>query len=332
MSHSRAALGSGHASVDQSAYIPVTTVGRVARRALASERTWRVFAVFRRSFYCRSAGGPLILVGPETLGAGPLHVLGAGSNEAGSRLPEVGMPVGVDLHGAGRGGSAPLTLGLCGAREWRPPPPPRWTPSSVRRSLAWLGRAADRAPVEGVGRLIAPLAAGATGSGHSLGGSILTQRAWPALVALTGWVREALGPDRAAGPPPALAEGLVGLGPGLTPSGDDVLAGALLALHALDRADVAERVATWLDARLEGRTGLVSRAHLACAARGAGAAVLHDALGALASGDGEALAAATSAVGTLGHCSGWDGLVGIAAVTAAWLATADGGEDSTPCR
>jgi hypothetical protein len=184
-----------------------------------------------------------------------------------------------------------------------------------------------------VGRLIAPLAAGATGSGHSLGGSILTQRAWPALVALTGWVREALGPDRAAGPPPALAEGLVGLGPGLTPSGDDVLAGALLALHAFDRADRAARLAAWLRPRAEGRTGVVSLAHLECAAQGEGAAVLHGAMAALSSGDAETLDRVMAAVGTLGHCSGWDGLTGIVGVAVAWLgaAAADGGR-STSCR
>ena len=60
--------------------------------------------------------------------------------------------------------------------------------------------------------------------------------------------------------------------------------------------------------------------------------MLHDALAALASGDTEALAMATAAVGTLGHSSGWDGLVGIAAVAEAWLAAGvDDGERSTPC-
>jgi hypothetical protein len=77
----------------------------------------------------------------------------------------------------------------------------------------------------------------------------------------------------------------------------------------------------------------VSRAHLACAARGEGAAVLRDVLGALASGDAEGLATATAAVGTLGHCSGWEGPVGIAAVAEAWLAVgADDREGSPPCR
>jgi hypothetical protein len=309
----------------------VTLVGRSARRALAAEPAWRVLAVFRRSFYCRSARGSLVLVAPESLGAGPLHALWSEGREGRPPHAEEGMPVGIDLDGARACAREPLTLGLRDARDWTPPSPPRWRPARVRRSLDWLGDAGARTPVEGLGGLLAPVASRRLDCAAAARSS-LQRLASPAVAALAAWVRAALAGEAGAERPPDAIGALIGLGPGLTPSGDDVLAGALLALHALDRADVAERVATWLDARLEGRTGLVSRAHLACAARGAGAAVLHDALGALASGDGEALAAATSAVGTLGHCSGWDGLVGIAAVTAAWLATADGGEDSTPCR
>jgi hypothetical protein len=164
------------------------------------------------------------------------------------------------------------------------------------------------------------------------GDSSLRRLARPALASLAGWIHVALGRESSADPPAAIAD-LVGLGPGLTPSGDDVLAGALIGLHAFARADVAERLAGWLRPRADGRTGLVSRAHLACAAEGEGAAVLHDALNALASGDASTLAAATAAVGTLGHCSGWDGLLGIAVAATAWLAAGVAGEArSTPCR
>ena len=331
--HSAAAARGGYAPVDSARYLPATLVGRSARHALAADRAWRVFAVFRRSFYCRSASGALILVGPATLGAGPLHVLWAGSGELERRLPAVGMGVGVDLDGAGPDASAALTLGLRDAREWRPPAPPCWNPTSLRRGLAWLAYAAERAPAEGVGQLIAPLAAGAADPARLVGAPSLARRAWPALAALSGWIRDALVRGRAAGTLPASVDGLVGLGPGLTPSGDDVLAGALLALHAFARPDLAGRLAAWLRPRAEGRTGAISLAHLECAAHGEGAAVLHDALAALSSGDPVTLAGSTAAVGTLGHSSGWDGLAGIVAVGAAWLgAVADDGRPSTPCR
>jgi hypothetical protein len=243
------------------------------------------------------------------------------------------IPVGLDLDGTGVPAAAGLTLDLREAREWRPPTPPVWRPSRLRRSLAWLGDA-DRAPVEGLGRLLAPVATGTIDRLPSPRPSLLGH-AQPAVAALSEWIRAALVREPAATPtiPPDAIGDLIGLGPGLTPSGDDVLAGALLALHGFARADVSDRLATWLRPRLEERTGLVSRAHLECAAGGEGAAVLHDALAALACGDMGSLTGATAAVGTLGHCSGWDGLVGIAVVAEAWLANEAGGrERSTPCQ
>ena len=314
-------------------HVPVRQVGRHAARALADEREWRVFAVFRRSFYCQSATGALVLVGPERLGAGPLHVLWAdGSDAFVAAGVEEGLRVGVARDGVRDDTAKPLTLGLRDAREWVPAAPPDWPPSSLRRSLAWLAESPERPPAEGLGRLLAPVASG-TLDRVGAADSSLRRLARPALGALTSWLHAALGREsRAADPPDAIGD-LVGLGPGLTPSGDDVLAGALLALHGFARVDVAQRLGVWLHSRVDGRTGLVSRAHLACAARGEGAAVLHDALAALASGNAIALAAATSAVGTLGHCSGWDGLVGIAATATAWLgARVDHGGRSTPCR
>jgi hypothetical protein len=328
---SAATIGDARARVGSVLHLRVTLVGSAARRALAGRFAWRVLAVFRRSFYCRGARGALILVGPETLGAGPLHVLWAGSGEAGAELPglEIGTRVGVD--GASADAAAPLVLGLRGAREWRPPAPPPWERSRLRRSLTWLEDAATGAPAEGMGRLIVPLATGAALPEPGPGGSSLARRAWPGVVGLSAWARDALAQGQRAEAPPPAVDGLVGLGPGLTPSGDDVLAGALLALHGLSRGDLAGVLARWLRPRLEGRTGPVSLAHLQCAARGEGAAVLHDALAALSSGDPRSLAVALSTVDTLGHTSGWDGLTGMVAVVAAWRAAADARRREPPC-
>ena len=329
-----AMLSAGSAALGPPCRLRVTRLGRAAGRALGREPAWRVLSVFRRSFYCRSSLGALVLVGPESLGAGPLHVLWRGPEETGASPPGEGMRVELDADGTRAPVADALTLDLSEAREWRPPSPPRWHPSSLRRSLAWLERAADRAPAEGLGRLIALVAAG-TADGGLPARPGLPGHARPAVAALSGWIRAALARvPAAASPAPSAAIGdLIGLGPGLTPSGDDVLAGALLALHGFGRDDVRDHLAAWLRPRLEGRTGLVSRAHLECAAGGEGAAALHDALAALASGDSTALTAAAAAVGTLGHCSGWDGLVGIALVAEAWLADeTGGGERVALCR
>ncbi len=119
------------------------------------------------------------------------------------------------------------------------------------------------------------------------------------------------------------AEQLVGLGPGLTPSGDDMLAGLLVALRRLGTAAGVGRavwLAGWLAAAVtfdaRGRTTPISATLLHCAARG--------------EASGEVLAVLRSLTGRqspepalhrllqLGHTSGadlaWGVRIGLAAV------------------
>jgi hypothetical protein len=98
---------------------------------------------------------------------------------------------------------------------------------------------------------------------------------------------------------------LVGLGPGLTPSGDDYLGGALIALHCAGRARQADSLWRWLAPQLSGRTSAISAAHLEAAAAGEG----HEALHAVLNGS-----APSMILDGVGHCSGWDALAGAAAV------------------
>jgi len=62
--------------------------------------------------------------------------------------------------------------------------------------------------------------------------------------------------------------GLLGAGPGLTPSGDDLLAGVLLALYRVQRDDLAATLWQVLEPELVQRTNIISGAHLRMAARG----------------------------------------------------------------
>jgi hypothetical protein len=127
----------------------------------------------------------------------------------------------------------------------------------------------------------------------------LAAHAQPALDALGGWLGgNALQPE---------CEALIGLGPGLTPSGDDYLAGMLVALRALGRDAQARSLWRWLQPRLALRTGAISAAHLAAAAAGEAHEALHHMLCAPSQ-------AAARALGAVGHCSGWDALAGAVAV------------------
>ncbi|KAB8192288.1 DUF2877 domain-containing protein [Nonomuraea phyllanthi] len=113
------------------------------------------------------------------------------------------------------------------------------------------------------------------------------------------------------------AEQLVGLGPGLTPSGDDVLAGLLVTLRHLGAAAGAERavwLAGWLAATVTydagSRTTPISATLLHCAARGEASPEVIAVLRGIAGR--QALEPALRRLHRLGHTSGADLAQGIA--------------------
>ena len=109
---------------------------------------------------------------------------------------------------------------------------------------------------------------------------------------------------------------LVGLGPGLTPSGDDFLGGLMIGLHAVGRQESCRRLWEAIASRARKATGPISYALLDAAARGCGSASLHAALESILSGGDPAGPVARLA--RLGHSSGLDALAGSAAVLQRW--------------
>jgi Protein of unknown function (DUF2877) len=103
---------------------------------------------------------------------------------------------------------------------------------------------------------------------------------------------------------------LAGLGPGLTPAGDDALAGMLLAMRASIGPD-AEPLLHAAAARA--RTTALSLAFLRCAAAGQALAPAHRLLDAAARGDSGAALAAAGAVAEVGATSGADFCYGLRA-------------------
>jgi hypothetical protein len=190
-------------------------------------------------------------------------------------------------------GFSPPAMGSCLAIDveslWVPPAPPE----HVAPDLAALQAAArGRLPAEGLGCLVVDQHNGL--SGH----------AQPALEAIDRWlVGNAIVEDAAM---------LIGLGPGLTPSGDDFLGGVMLALHHVHRETQARGLWRWLEPRLS-RTSAISGAHLAAAAAGEGHEALHAALAHLFQRR-PGWPAALDRLDAIGHCSGWDVLAGAAAV------------------
>jgi len=111
--------------------------------------------------------------------------------------------------------------------------------------------------------------------------------------AFLGWIAGTGKPD----------DTLIGLGPGLTPAGDDFVGGAMIALRAFGERALADRIAGWALPLAQTNTGKISRAHLACAAVGEGHEALHDLLCTFEKKHLERLA-------RVGHTSGLDAAAG----------------------
>lgn len=259
------------------------TVGCGAREVLDVPGPGEVVAVYRRAAYLRLPAGIVAVVAPG-VPPGPLWITPG--------PPEAWAVDGIS------------------ARQ----PPTPWDGAVVNDRVAvgdgWLEVAGTRLPVGAAetwrGSLpdpdrlagAVPLALGVLGAAPP---SALLDDPWsPALRR----ARSALERGDLAGAAAALG----GLGPGLTPAGDDVLAGVLLARRALGGAGaepelvaVAGGVAT---------TGL-SAALLAWAARGQAVEPVHELLGNLAVGDRTAAAAGVEKVAAFGASSGADLLLGL---------------------
>jgi len=266
-------------------------VGLLADRALRDGAAGQIVAVFERSFYA-VIDGIWVCVGQTGIGSGPLHVLGD------FRWPRlvVGDPVRVAdsmLWIAG----VPLA-NLASRTIWAPRVVPHWSMGSLQRGLdvvdvVWSGElTSEGLAVVGSGRVPSDASA-------------LVRAAMPGLAALE---RILSGSDHDADSGAGLA-GLIGLGPGLTPSGDDLIGGALIALAALGRIECRDALWEQCRALLDG-TNDISRIHLRAAALGYGAAALHDAIHATMSGEGAGFRRALTALSAIGHTSGLDAFAG----------------------
>lgn len=304
-------------------YLRVVRLGCAARACLVDGMHGQVLAVYGRTFYLADGAGGVVCVGDSSIGDGPLVVTCAQSRDwrSGPLMP--GDPARVNDGVLFVGEQLAFLIG--GAETPEPAPPAPSEVSALRRGLASLGtRAAGVAPAEGLGRMI-PVLAGLDAPVAWAGSSALARAAAPGVHAFLSWMSERLDNSRSRRAPPYGITSLLGLGPGLTPSGDDFMGGAAIALRALGGVAAADDLAAFMEGLLAYHTGVISGAHLREAMKGRGGEVTMRALDALLAGDGDRIAAAIWAAARVGHTSGWDALSGLAAAVAAFLWTAERG-------
>ncbi len=266
----------------------IVSIGARALRLFRAQSDWSVVAVFERSLYLRS-GAAFVCVGESSIGDGPLSILtthGAGRDLGTCPGTIVGM-----LRRA-----AQLDVMPAGVSIWHPPPWPVAPPPLDRGYIQSVAAAARMAapPASFLHALVAKSAPPDLVLVHADKGLDALRR-----VLVTGQPVDA---DRAAAT-------LLGLGYGLTPSGDDVLSGAVIMLHAIGDHSTAVALAMAIRRHMRTMTSPLSCAFLDAACDGEPSAAVHNAISGLLGG-----AAAAAVIGPLadvGHTSGYDLLAGI---------------------
>ena len=254
--------------------IRVTEVGDKARRLIDGTTVITVVAALTRSLYLEVAG-EIVWLGPP-----------------GSTLHARAI-VGVDPPNVDAGTRIETSFDLTAAREWSPPTldSPIEPTTLARESRRVVGMVHRLGQADGFGALLVGRRAAFP----------LDQAAERARRFLEACARN----DAAIAV--ETGERLLGLGPGLTPAGDDLVGGAFFARRLIGGWEDA---AAAMRARARERTHPISATLLGDLLDGSGHAPLHDLALALTRSDEAAALDAAARLVRIGLSSGWDILTG----------------------
>ena len=287
-------------------------VGEKAKGLLATDGfSGQVLAVFSNTIYLSGWGGEILWVAREGL---PVHRRGI-MTPFQPRFICVGQNFFVQGTYLRIGGGAAFKLDQ--AREWEPlavrpgqAEPLARVNAGVKRLLATIPAPGSDEGLSQAIRLISALAC----SGEltiPLPNSLVARALNPVL----GMARACLGQEMKQ--VARIGRELVGLGPGLTPSGDDFLGGLLFTARSLkmvypgdfhwEEQPIIDLI-NWARAR----TNSISHAILSDLALGHGPEPLHDLVNSLLQSEdvGDVMAGVTRLL-RIGHSSGWDILAGV---------------------
>lgn len=268
--------------------------------------TGRVFGVYRDAIYLGGSSGNVVVL---TTACAPLVPCGI-ELAISADLGKVGAQEGDAVIGQGFLLSVPasgLTIDVHLARTW-PSRLPSWADftlgrDSARRLDVARDLAAGLAPSDGLGPFLRrPTSQVRRGETRSDG----------LYAAMTQRIAKLRKAESRADLPGAVAAAtsLVGLGVGLTPSGDDFLVGLLAGLQA-GHHPMRRGIADGILGSVAGRTTQVSQHFLQCAGLGHFSESIHKLLRAVARGPIGAVHASVDRILGSGATSGFDLLVGI---------------------
>ena len=297
-------------------HFPVTQWGGVAARLYSKENEGQVSALFKSSFYVKSGDG-FICIGNQNLRPSPLNVITSAPcsmdwSASGLKLNDPAR----FSNGILRIGNR-LTFSFAGADQWQPDPlPANWHAGQLQRGLATIRLATQQRNLhEGLAAVIN------LKNNYRPKNSICKAAAKP-IDGVQAWLLKGFSnSERPTMLNPEIIKPLIGLGPGLTPSGDDFMAGVMIALHALDYSHVCDPFWHSVQSSVEPLTNPISFAHLQCAADGQASSAIHQTLSALFSGRSEDIHNSLPGIDDIGHTSGWDCMAGVVITLETYLQT-----------
>ena len=292
-------------------HVEVSSIGETARALLRDGTRGKVLASVTGAAYLETEAGEVIwLTSPRA----PRHTRAARSDWRGA-WPEAGTLYVVNGEQIEFGGE--FKADLAQAELWLAPQPGAGAAVGQSAIAPCLGalfanRSALPAPL-GLGQLIDRVLAldeERTAPHETLPQDLFVERAWESVarVAKASLAHDGAQIKTAVRP-------LVGLGPGLTPAGDDFIGSLFFTLHYLGRA-YAPLSAVVEEARvdiasLRAETHAISFTVMSDLARGEGPEPLHEFLGAVLVGAPAAhIERAARELVAIGHSSGWDMLLG----------------------
>ena len=294
--------------------IAIDKMGPLAAQLLSERGSGEIGAVFEHSFYVSLRGAWICLL-PSRFGNGPLNVL-YGTGQHPKAPVRFGDAVSVANKTLRVGTS--VTFSFAAAKFWSPPSAGAWDSTSLARGLAELGAVLRTHPFpqESFAACCLARSEASARSGPATSAAVRPMRQLLDMLARSISAGNAGDLDIE----PVLP--LIGLGGGLTPSGDDALGGAMIALHCMGCDWLCDAFWSQLQSKAATATGHISYAHLEAAAKGYGHEALHGTLNALLAGRVGDLRTNLVGIDAVGHTSGWDALAGAALALQAWTAAA----------
>ena len=284
------------ATINSQSVFEITNYGLAAEPLFQMRKQGSVVAVFDNSFYIETSGC-LVCIVRDDLPAGPLNV--SASWPKSLSWSACGLKRGDRASVADRSIFVGRSFQFDGSRAqiWRPPSSPKnWNQHTLRQGIIALTKVLQlQAPARSFARLMLQW------SEHEQLNNF-DAKVRQQLKAIRGTSITTCDMPEAAN----RLQKFIGLGGGLTPSGDDFIGGMLIALVGAGHQKAADDICETIMPVARKRSNRISVAHLDCASQGVASLPLHHLLNAVLCGRSTEVARLAKDINQIGHTSGWD--------------------------